>query len=88
MADGISFEVSGLDELIAHVAGLPAKIVESTSDFLTNVGMEIMDESQRLVPYEFGALQQSGEVIYPEGTGDEISVEVSYGNSQVDYAYA
>jgi hypothetical protein len=43
-------------------------------------------ESQRLVPVRYGLLRASGMVQEPEIKGNTVSVNITYGDDQVDYA--
>ncbi len=79
MADGISFEWDGLDELIAHVEAEPARIASATGDFLLQEGTQIYDESQQLVPFEHGDLKDDGHPPILIADADQVTMQVGYG---------
>lgn len=53
---------------------------------LTFIAENIWANSLELVPYDTGALSDSGEVSDPEIDGSSVSVEIGYGSPDVPYA--
>ncbi len=79
-------QVTGLDQLALALGSLAARLPVAVADALYRDMVIVMAESQKIVPYEFGDLHDSGETDRPEVNGGRVSVVLHYGGGSVDYA--
>lgn len=86
MAGNIRVRTTGLDQLSARLNQLAQNLPDAVGQELYRDMVGVMFESQKIVPYEFGDLHDSGEVDRPEVTSTRASVKSHYGSATVDYA--
>lgn len=78
-------ELLGMDKLQALVRKHTDN-VKYLEGALFDEATVVLNQSKKQVPYEFGALMNSGAVERPVVTGDQISVEITYGGAAAHYA--
>lgn len=75
------------DQLFEVIDKFPERVLDIGADTLTRIGYGILARGQDLVPFDTGALFDSGEVSEPEGVlGSYVSIEIGFGNEKVNYA--
>jgi hypothetical protein len=79
----MSFNISGV---IAKLASQVQNARDEVSAELYQFAEEVMTDSKAVVPMDTGALAATGQVHPPEIDGDEISIELGYGDAAVGYA--
>lgn len=88
MAITQSIQITGLAEALRGLRATRAQLLPALGRALHAEAEPVFVRSQDLVPVDTTALQQSGELHKPEINGNSVSVEISYGNSGVEYAAA
>ena len=81
-----SFEIHGLNELLANLQRLGVDTTQVTAPALVQEAEAIMTASKQIVPVKQGVLRSSGYVAPPEIHGNDVSVELGYGGAASDYA--
>jgi hypothetical protein len=81
-----TFEMSGLDALLANLNGLQERVRAEIPGALYEQAEEVMAESQKIVPVDLGTLKNSKFVEQPVSAGDSVSVTLGYGGEASDYA--
>lgn len=74
------------DELADIIDKFPERALEVGADALTKIAYDILAASQEVVPFDTGALYDSGEVSEPYGDLESVSVDIGYGSGEVQYA--
>lgn len=82
----VSFELKGTKELSARLKRLGPEAVQAAAASLYQSAEAVMTKSKEICPVQTGALRASGQVGMPEVTGNNVLVELGYGNASVDYA--
>lgn len=75
-----------IEEINLLISDFPIRAISVGADALTKIAYFIFAASQDVVPYDTGALSDSGEVGDPDLTADSVTVEIGYGNEDVKYA--
>lgn len=86
MADDITIDLSGAAELIRALGFAEETIAKALAVELYGEAELVMTESKKIVPFEFGTLENSGYVAQPEVHLGEISVTLGYGGAAMAYA--
>ncbi|HEX2955691.1 MAG TPA: HK97 gp10 family phage protein [Chitinispirillaceae bacterium] len=74
--------MKGFKEVRSKLVKMPDKITKAGEEGLREVGKNIFDESQNIVPYDTGELKASGEM-YETGSGGSYKILIEY---DADYA--
>jgi hypothetical protein len=83
----ISFDLKGTKELVKQLRKLGPDVEQAVAKSLYQSGNKIMERSKDVYcPFDTGALRASGQVHLPEVVKHNVTVELGYGNSSVDYA--
>lgn len=80
--------VTGAREAAGTLMALARKSPRAMERALYKYGNTEMTEAKRLTPVEFGDLRDSGAASQPEWQGEKLSMELSFGDSSIDYALA
>jgi hypothetical protein len=75
----MEFRVEGSDALLALLIRGGQFAGQAMGRALTEEAQMIFDESQRLVPVQYGALRSTGTIDGPKVTGNGVEVEIGYG---------
>lgn len=86
MADAIVLTWTGDEALVARLLKAAAGSVPILAQAVYETASEIFNESQELVPVQFGTLRSSGFVSTPEISGGDVEVQIGYGGAASEYA--
>jgi hypothetical protein len=87
MARGlIEFDIAGADKVRANLARLSTKLSDVAGRALREEAEIEMTEAKERTPVDTGALRASGRVLGPTVGGEDIEVQLVFGNASVDYA--
>jgi hypothetical protein len=78
-------QLVGMDKLLTLVRRHSGNVVY-LQGALFDEATVVLNESKKQVPYEFSTLMNSGRVERPQVSGDELSVEITYGGAAASYA--
>jgi hypothetical protein len=82
-----SISIDGIDELKAKLTANAPKARQAVKVVLYQFAEEVMAASKETyVPVLTGALMNTGKVMPPVDSGDEVSVTLGYGDESVGYA--
>lgn len=82
----IRLEIEGLDRALAWFDAYADQVRKGVAAGLYQSALEIMAQSQEIVPVDTGVLRASGTVQLPEVDGDRVSVTLGYGGAASAYA--
>lgn len=82
----ITITLQGIEKLQARLVAGGEKVVPAVAQAMNEEGQLIFDESQDLVPVEFGDLQRSGVLSLAKQVGNALEVEITYGGVAASYA--
>ena len=74
----LEFSVDGLDSVLSRIDSVAAAIPPAVTDAYRGFAADLMDESQRRVPFRFGDLHDSAFVDPPESDGSTLSLTLGY----------
>lgn len=76
----------GFSQVRSKLVDIPDKVIEAGQEGVKEVGENILEESQFLVPVDTGALQASGD-LNEKGSGKKYTVTVSYDTDYATYVH-
>lgn len=82
----LSVEVLGGRLAEEHLAALGEQALHVVEGHIMDEAATAFGASQQQVPVRFGALRGSGRIHAPERSGDEVSVDLTYGGAAAPYA--
>ena len=86
MAAGITLRVLGVGKVVAAAKRLAEQYEKALDAGVYGLGNEIMTDSKRRVPVDFGALKGSGYVTLPQRGAGGSTVEIGFGGPAKAYA--
>lgn len=78
--------VAGMDELLATMQSIPARLGQRMAGTMYRHAEEIMTDAKRLTPVDTGALRGSGHVRSPVVTPRMVAVTLGFGGPAIRYA--
>ena len=78
--------IQGMDAFIAKLNQAKQAVVKGASRGMYRWAESVMTESKQIVPVDSGALMNTGKVMIPVVQGNQITVELGYGDEAVGYA--
>lgn len=82
----ITITLQGIEKLQARLVAGGSRVIPAVAQAMNEEGQLIFDESQELVPVEFGDLQRSGSLSLAKQVGNALEVEITYGGFGAEYA--
>ena len=83
---GTEIKLEGMEKLQRLLIAGGRDAVKAVGRGIYNEALEAFDASQEVVPVDTGVLRASGMVSQPQWSGDDVSVEISYGGNASSYA--
>ena len=78
--------IQGMDAFITKLKQAKQAVVKGASRGMYRWAESVMTESKQIVPVDSGALMNTGKVMTPVVQGNQITVELGYGDEAVGYA--
>jgi hypothetical protein len=89
MADTMSIEITGLDDILQQMTMLQVQLQQALARALTQEGNAILEASHPLVPFKTGLLRSSARIAVTEQSNGDPDIVLSYGDAgRVPYAAA
>lgn len=85
VASGVTMRILGMQKLINNLKAAGPRGTKAIGAGLYLEGNNIMGDSKKQVPVDFGALKNSGYVTLPVMSGNNVAVELGYGGAARDY---
>lgn len=80
------FKMSGIDAMQATLKRAASRFPDEVAQAMVAEAKIELQEAKRRTPVDTGALQASGEISSVQRNGRSIEVDITFGNSDVDYA--